>query len=243
MIVVLSAVLAMSVDAGMHSMYDSLAAQLRSRLQDASAPPLWVCIAGGPGSGKSTLAAAVAERLNADDPGCCVVLPMDGFHYSRAQLCELDPPDAASFLPRRGAPWTFDAEGCYTCLSAAKHNGKAVLPTYSRVLSDPVPDGVKLLSTHRCVLVEGNYLLLKDDPRWAPLDELWDVRWFIKCSDAAGQRRRLILRHLETWNDEKEKRWGPGETGATARADANDVLNMELIASSEQWADMIIESR
>ena len=26
----------------------------------------------------------------------------------------------------------------------------------------------------RCVFVEGNYLLLRDDSRWAPLMSLWD---------------------------------------------------------------------
>ena len=135
-----------SVDAGMRATYDKLAETLRTRLSsDAASSPLWVCIAGGPGSGKSTLAAAVAKRLNDKDDGCCVVLPMDGLHYSRAELCKLDPPDAASFLPRRGAPWTFDAEACYKCLSAARRDGTAVLPTYSRELSDPVPNGVELL--------------------------------------------------------------------------------------------------
>ena len=42
---------------------------------------------------------------------CAIVLPMDGFHYSRSQLYQLDPPDAPSFLPRRGAPWTFGGVG------------------------------------------------------------------------------------------------------------------------------------
>ena len=92
------------------------------------------------------------------------------------------------------------------------------------------------------MLLEGNYLLMRQDPRWAPLDALWDERWFIKCADAAAQRQRLILRHYETWNDEKSARWGAGLDGAAARADANDVLNMELIAPSEAYAELVIES-
>ena len=47
---------------------------------------------------------------------------------------------------------------------------------------------------------------------------------------------------LETWNEQKAAFWGPGEEGAAARADANDVLNMELIAVCEQYADQVIES-
>ncbi len=42
-------------------------------------------IAGVPGSGKSTVAAAAAARLVARGVAA-VALPMDGFHYSRAQL-------------------------------------------------------------------------------------------------------------------------------------------------------------
>ena len=89
--------------------------------------------------------------------------------------------------------------------------------------------------------MEGNYLLL-DDERWAPLAALWDERWFVRCASAAEQRKRLIARHLETWSEAKAAFWGEGEAGAAARADANDVLNMELIAPSQKHADLTIES-
>ena len=56
----------------------------------------------------------------------------------RAQLKELDPPDARSFLPRRGAPHTFDAEELAKQLIDARQSGEASLPVYSRELSDPV---------------------------------------------------------------------------------------------------------
>ena len=38
-------------------------------------------IAGRPGAGKSTLAEALAEALNAEEPGSAAVFPMDGYHY------------------------------------------------------------------------------------------------------------------------------------------------------------------
>ena len=182
------------VDAKMGATYDMLAKRAVALHEAASTPSVWIGIGGGPGAGKTTLAEAVAGRVNrAQGRACCVVLPMDGFHYSRAELRELDPPDAASYLPRRGAPWTFDAEALFACLSAAKQTGTAQLPTYCRVASDPVgtgplnpnpnpnpnpspssspspsPDlqvqgGVELLASHEIVLVEGNYLLLQGDP-------------------------------------------------------------------------------
>ena len=130
------------VDAKMSATYDMLARRAVALHEAASTPSVWIGIGGGPGAGKSTLAEAVAGRVNREQGReCCVVLPMDGFHYSRAELRELDPPDAASYLPRRGAPWTFDAEALFACLSAAKQTGTAQLPTYCRVASDPVGAG------------------------------------------------------------------------------------------------------
>jgi pantothenate kinase len=232
------------LDARMGATYDRLCGRLLEKLGTlGEGQTWWVGIAGGPGAGKSTLATAVCERINAAaGSDVSVVVPMDGFHYSRARLRELDPPDAAVFLPRRGAPWTFDAEGLCEALAAAKASGAATLPTYSRVLSDPVPGGAELKECHRIVLAEGNYLLMKHDARWAPLMHLWDETWFVACGSAAEQRRRLVARHLETWNAEKSQRWGEGELGAAARADANDLLNMELIARCREYADVQIES-
>ncbi|KAJ8601375.1 hypothetical protein CTAYLR_005031 [Chrysophaeum taylorii] len=174
----------------------------------------WIGIAGGPGAGKSTVANAVAATCLSRGVEA-VVLPMDGFHYSRARLKELDPPEAASLLPRRGAPPTFDAEGFVDALVAAKRRGAASLPAYSRALSDPVPDAVCLEPSHRVVLVEGNYLFLgfldddDDDEmrRWRGLCPLFDDRWFVSPRGGVKeQRARLVRRHLETWSDAKTKR-------------------------------------
>jgi len=232
------------LDGKMVATYDRLCDRVLEKLSSlGGGETWWVGIAGGPGAGKSTLAMAVCERINAAaGSDVSVVVPMDGFHYSRERLREIDPPDAAEYLPRRGAPWTFDAEALCETLAAAKTSGTATLPTYSRVLSDPVPNGAELKECHRIILAEGNYLLMKHDARWAPLMRLWDETWFVSCASAAEQRRRLVARHLETWNAEKSRRWGEGEIGAAARADANDVLNMELIARCEEYADLRIES-
>jgi hypothetical protein len=36
--------------------------------------------------------------------------------------------------------------------------------------------------------------------------------------------------------------WGPGEAGAAAKADANDMLNAQYIATTAQYADLAIVS-
>ena len=91
-------------DTAMLPTYETLAKHLlgvNARIER----PHWVCVAGGPGAGKSTLCAAVAAMVNKQSSEeIAVVLPMDGFHYSRAELKQLDPPDAATYMPRRGSP-------------------------------------------------------------------------------------------------------------------------------------------
>lgn len=231
----------MAVDSLMEPHYNDLAESLRDK---GDGEQYWVGIAGGPGSGKSTLAAAVAARLG----DIAVVLPMDGFHYSRTELRAIgeapgSPYSYEDLIARRGSEWTFDAAALEKCFVAAKATGQAQLPTYSRQLSDPVPGGVKLLPLHKIVLCEGNYLLNFDDPRWAGLRHLFAETWYIACPDLSKQRDRLIKRHLETWSEEKTRMWGPGEVGAAAKADANDVLNAQMIeAGSRKHADRIIIS-
>ena len=119
-----------------------------------------------------------------------------------------------------------------------------VFPTYSRQLSDPVPNGTQLLRSHRVVLCEGNYLLAFDDPTFAPLREVWEdgLKWYVDA-DEPVLLKRLVDRHLETWTDEKAKMWGEGREGAQAKAEANDVKNARWIAeTSRKYADLVIES-
>lgn len=175
----------------MQTVYEDLASRCIAQLVDGQ--QLWVGIAGGPGAGKSTLASAVAEICREKFGVAAVVLPMDGYHYTRVQLCNLDPPSAATYLPQRGAPHTFDAEAFVADMVSAKLAGQASLPTYSRELSDPIPDAVRLRTSHRVVFVEGNYLFLgclaTDDnsdkvlaaeaARWMGLLNLFEERWFV----------------------------------------------------------------
>ena len=195
------------------------------------------------GAGKSTLSTIICENLN--NLGIStVVLPMDGYHYSRAQLQEIASKGDVTYddlLIRRGAEWTFDAESFVRDLTKAKASGSASLPVYSRQKSDPVDNGVNLLNTHRIVIVEGNYILNFDQERWSGLKNLFDEKWFVSCSDISIQRERLISRHLETWTQEKDRLWGLGELGASKKADSNDVLNAEFVEqNSRKYADRII---
>ena len=134
--------LEMSADDAMTSTYSHLADRCLNRYRVNPEKQYWIGIAGGPGSGKSTLASAVCKLVNAGlSSDLAVVIPMDGYHYSRSQLREMSVTEERSFedlLARRGSPWTFDAEKLVKDLLKAKSLRSMSFPTYSRQLSDPV---------------------------------------------------------------------------------------------------------
>jgi pantothenate kinase len=248
------------VDELMLSTYDALASRLIDRYErernNLRNNQLFVGIAGGPGSGKSTLSAAVAKHVNErmqtamqgeEEASAAVVVPMDGYHYSRSQLQTMGSNPTSDYtyedlLARRGAPWTFDAEGCIEAFTLARRTGFASLPVYSRAKSDPVPNGIHLCTETKIVLLEGNYLLAWDDARWAPLHGVFDETWYIACKSLEEQRNRLVKRHLETWSDEKSRIFGEGVLGAGVKADMNDMKNLVWIEeTSRKHADYIIE--
>jgi pantothenate kinase len=101
--------LTMAVDNQMQETYASLANRILDAVKDVECDQqYWICIAGGPGSGKSTLSAAVVSLLNelSELSDFSVVLPMDGFHFSRKELKEMSEIDGSpsmdELLARRG---------------------------------------------------------------------------------------------------------------------------------------------
>ena len=229
--------------------YENLALNLINKLNGNNLQKnkqYWIGIAGGPGSGKSTLANAIKDIINEyTKSDQAVVLPMDGYHYSRSELKEISKEGVYTYeelLARRGSPWTFDAVKLIKAFTKAKEDGHAILNTYSRQLSDPVQSGVELKLTHQIILCEGNYLLNWDDELWQDLRNIFDETWFISCDDFRKQRERLIKRHLETWTIEKDIMWGCNEIGASKKADANDMLNVIFVESHKKYADLIIRS-
>ncbi len=243
----IAAARALRPDANMAATYKRLAERCVA-LRESKKRQVWVGITGGPGAGKSTVAEAVAQCCN--DLGVrAAALPMDGFHFSKEKLRELDPPDAATLLPLRGAPQTFDAEAFCAAVAAARRTGRCdAWPTYSRELSDPVEGGVVLSGDDAIVLCEGNYLLLgkldgAEAERWRPLD--FDESWFVRpAGGVPEQRNRVVERHLETWTDAKTEAWGAASAreGAEKRADSNDVHNAYLVDQCRAFADLEVES-
>lgn len=81
---------------------------------------------------------------------------------------------------RRGAPFTFDAEGFVelvqtlkgTPVTGSEETELLVLaPGFDHALKDPVRDEISISSRARIVIIEGNYTLLKQSP-WNKVAEM-----------------------------------------------------------------------
>jgi pantothenate kinase len=163
-----------------------------------------------------------------------MVIGMDGFHLTRAQLAAMPDPQAA--LARRGAPWTFDPQALARRLQQIRDlpcthdvpggHGAVSWPGFSHGVGDPQADAITMASSVRLVVLEGLYLLHREHG--------WDLSGLLHaCAylDVPLERamERLTLRHMATR--------GINRAQASARIDANDRLNAAIVAASAQRAD------
>jgi len=185
-----------------------------------------VGIAGPGASGKSVFAGLLSLLLLRAWPegGGAALCPMDGFHRSNADL------DAHALRARKGAPETFDAEAFVRCLRRLKAGRTHTVPRYDRRLHDPVPDGARIGTADRLVLVEGNYLLLGEGA-WAEVQALLDLRLFL-TTPAETMREAMIERHV---------RGGRSPAAAAAHFARVDEPNSRLILGGLPRADLVVE--
>jgi len=183
-----------------------------------------VGIAGIPASGKSSFAQFLTDRINQagalladrDDQRPAVLVPLDGWHYTRAQLDLF--PDPKTARDRRGSHWTFDSTSYVDFVRRlredAGHDIVISAPSFDHALKDPTPDAVPIHPYHRIVIIEGLYVFLSIEP-WKKAGMMLDERCLIEV-DPKEARKRLIARHVLTKiaKDVAEANW---------RADENDI--------------------
>jgi pantothenate kinase len=179
-------------------------------------------LAGPPGAGKSVLAARLARRVGR----AAVVVPMDGFHLSDAELIRL------GRLGRKGAPDTFDADGYLALLSRIRSAGPGVTvyaPAFGRQLEQPIAGSIPVSPDTSLVITEGNYLLC-DEPPWTTVRRLLDEVWWVEL-DAVQRRRRLVARHV---------RWGKTPAAAERFVAESDDANARAVAPGRERADRVV---
>lgn len=191
-----------------------------------------IALAGIPGAGKSTIAqkwALAVNRLTSSN--AMQILGMDGFHLTKAQLKQMADPKAA--LARRGAPWTFDPSGFAHKLRALKsraNKNPIYWPGFEHEVGDPVDDAITIPVSCRLVVVEGLYLLYREDD-WQSLAGCFAETWYLDTPlDIAMSR--LIKRHQQAWH--------MSEAEAKRRVETNDQQNALIVLSTRDQADWII---
>ena len=202
---------------------EALPSEILARLAEADGR-LMVAIAGPPGAGKSTLSDDLRTALNRGGEGPAVVVPMDGFHFDNVIL------DQRGLRSRKGSPLTFDCTGFAALLERLRGASEdVVIPVFDRSL-DLARAGASIVrADHRIVLVEGNYLLLDQEP-WSRLASFFDMTIYLDVP-LAELERRLMQRWLDHGHDDQ---------AARKRAFSNDIPNAELVVSSSRKADFVI---
>jgi pantothenate kinase len=201
-------------------------------LDEATRPPggrVLVGIVGAPGAGKSTLAEALTADLTrapvpGGGPGTAVTVPMDGFHLSNVELVRL------GLAGRKGAPETFDAAGFVQLVRRLRTGDELVYaPAYSRVLHESIGGVIPVYPGPRLVLIEGNYLLLPDQP-WVAARPLYDLTIYVDAP--AAIRVPGLLR--------RQRSRGLDETAARDWVLHSDEANAVLVENTRSYADVIL---
>lgn len=184
-----------------------------------------VGLAGEPGSGKSTTATALAEALVAAGVSA-VVVPMDGFHLAGAAL------DRLGRLDRKGAIDTFDGSGWLALvrrLRRVEHGETVWAPDYVRGLEEAVAGSIEVAPDVEVVVVEGNYLLVDEEP-WRSARAELDLAWWVEVPQPE-RIRRLVARHV---------RHGMAEEAALAWATGPDERSAALVRATRARAEAVL---
>ncbi len=182
-------------------------------------------IAGGPASGKSTLARDVVDSINRRDAGAACLVPMDGFHLDNDIL------EARGLLDRKGAPQTFDSGGFVSMLKRLRQADVDVYaPIFDRSRDIAIAGAQHIPTGSKTVIVEGNYLLLDEEP-WRQGRELFDLTVSLDVPLDVLENR-LVRRWLDHGIDAQ---------AARARALGNDIPNAKLIAQKSAMADLVVK--
>lgn len=194
-------------------------------INDSTSVP-FIGVAGAGASGKSYFCQEVKRILSEQYDIEALVVTMDGYHYYRRELDQMEDPEYAH--ARRGAEFTFDAKRFVKDIEAAYHDGHAVFPDFDHAKKDPEEGKIEYDSKkHQVVLVEGLYVLLNIDP-WCQLKPIFSRTFFMDTQD-----KLIIERHKIRMTT----KMGLTMEEAEVRIFGNDMVNAKFIKENTSLGD------
>lgn len=201
-------------------------------LRDLKKGRVLVMLAAPPGSGKSTILSFLkylSENTKGLDP--VSIIGMDGFHRYQEYLVSHTIERDGRSIPMvevKGAPETFDLEKLLAKVKSVSAGEKCGWPEYNRMTHNPLEDAIVVDSD--IVILEGNYLLLKDEG-WDKLKDYADLTISV-TADENMLRQRLIDRKMKS-----------GKTREQAKefVEFSDMYNVRTVLERSQDADIKLE--
>ncbi|PSJ62361.1 nucleoside triphosphate hydrolase [Pseudaminobacter soli (ex Li et al. 2025)] len=182
-----------------------------------------VAIAGAPGAGKSTLS---HHLLDLFPEGSAAIVQMDGYHFDDVILHK------RGLRSRKGAPETFDYAGFASLLRRIRSmEPEIAVPVFDRSMELSRAGASIIDSDAKFVLVEGNYLLLDEEP-WNELSSFFDFAIFLDLPRSELERRLMLRWHEHGKTEEEARHW----------IATNDLPNIERVTQKRRPADLVIQS-
>lgn len=191
-----------------------------SDLAEATEGRVLLGLVGEPGSGKSTVSHDLASQL------ACPIVGMDGFHLA------MDVVERLGLVDIKGAPHTFDVWGFIALLERlARRPPEPTVwaPRYERAIRNPIGSAIPVEADDEIVIVEGNYLLLEDEP-WNRIAGLLTACVYLDV-DRDTRIARLIDRHIA---------FGKQPEVAREFVMRSDEANARLVAATRERADIVV---
>lgn len=201
-------------------------------LYDQKEKRVLVMLAAPPGCGKSTLLSFLKYLSeNTDGLTPVTVIGMDGFHRYQDYLKTHSIIRDGHKIPMidvKGAPETFDLDKLLDKVKHVADGDRCSWPDYNRMTHNPQEDAIVVDSG--IVILEGNYLLLKDDG-WDYLKDHADMTISV-TADIDMLRKRLIDRKIRSGKERSE---------AEHFVDFSDMYNVKTVLLRSSDADIMLK--
>lgn len=202
-----------------------------TKIQKEKGGRILVMLAAPPGAGKSTLSCFL-EHLSETTEGIKSIsaIGMDGFHRYQDYLLTHTLVRNDVEIPMvdvKGTPETFDLPLFLERVKKVANGEECGWPVYDRLKHNPQENAITV--TGDIVLLEGNYLLLKDDG-WNELKKYADYTIKIMANEDA-LRKRLVDRKIMCGNDFDK---------AVKFVDFSDMYNVRLCLNQSTDADLTL---